>query len=96
MSSCGHVCSVYLHAQPSPVWTAEGRLGEGGGVHQEEATPGFSAVLLCPQCPAVQEESSYARTNARLHSGSGTKLLLTVTPFPILELLYSVKVEAVD
>lgn len=70
---------VYLHAQPSPVWTAEGRLGEGGGIHQEEAAPGVAAVLLRPQCLAVQEESRYARTNARLHSGSGTELLLDLS-----------------
>lgn len=89
---------VYLHAQPSPVWTAEGRLGEGGGIHQEEAAPGVAAVLLRPQCLAVQEESRYARTNARLHSGSGTELLLTYPICPVLSCQHSnsVKVEAID
>lgn len=98
VSFCGLVCSVYLHAHPSPVWTAEGRLGEGGGVHQEEAAPGVAAVLLRPQCLAVQEESSYARTHARLHSGSGTELLLIHPLCPVLSCHHSNpgKVEATD
>lgn len=51
---------------------AEGRPGEGGGLHPEEAAPGLPAVLLRPQRPAVPQESSHARTDVRLHSGTGT------------------------
>lgn len=65
------VC-VCLHVQPSPVWTAEVRPSEGGGLHQKEAAPGLPAVLLRPQRSAVSQESSYAGTNARLHAGTGT------------------------
>ncbi len=60
---------------PFPVWTGEIRPGEGGGVHQKEAAPGLTAVLLHPQCPAVPQESSNARTYARLHTGTGTEQL---------------------
>lgn len=63
MSKCFFCSFVFLRIcilNPRPVWTAEVRLGEGGGLHPEEAAPGLPAVLLRPQRSAVPQENSNA------------------------------------
>lgn len=72
---------VHLHVLPSSTWTAEVRPGEGGGLHETEAAPGLTAILLRPQCPAVSQESSYAGTHARLHTGTGTEIQTSLSVF---------------
>lgn len=59
-----------------PVWAAEGRPDEGGGLHSKEVAPGFAAVLLRSQRAAVSQKNSYAWADARLHSCTGTQQLL--------------------
>lgn len=75
-----HVC-VSLSWMPLYflyVWAAEDGLGEGGGLYQEEAAPGLTAVLLCPQCPAVSQESRDAGTHVGLHTSTGTELQFSI------------------
>lgn len=75
MSMCAEFDSEFIYTfacLSSPSRTGEVRLGEGGGLHPEEAALGLAAVLLRPQRPAVSQESRYAGTNARLHTGTGT------------------------
>lgn len=56
-----------------PVWAAEGRPDEGGGLHSKEVAPGFAAVLLRSQRAAVSQKNSHAWADARLHSRTGTE-----------------------